>query len=90
MTGHIIVLPLSKKSNDKVSSEFACQNLSEEVDVGNEGGLKNNRNVRSVEKLDWIWLLETSHLSAGKAEFNTETLEVDDHKHDDRSGEEVA
>lgn len=90
MSSHIVVLPLTKKSHNEVSSELACKNLSEEVDVGNEGGLKNNRNVRCVEKLDWVWLLETSHLSAGKAEFNTEALEVDDNEHDDRSGEEVA
>ena len=76
MSSHIIVLPLSEETNDEVASELTCEDLSEEVDVRNKSGLKNDWDVRSVEKLDWVWLLETSHLSAGEAELNTESLHM--------------
>ena len=65
VTSHIIVLPLAEEANNEVSTELSGQDLSEEVDIGNEGGLKNNWNIRGVEKLDRVWLLESSHLSAG-------------------------
>jgi hypothetical protein len=90
MTSHIVVLPLAEEANDEVATELSGQDLSEEVDVGNEGGLKNDWNIRGVEKLDWVWLLETSHLSAGQAELDTESLEVNDNEHDDDGGDEIA
>jgi hypothetical protein len=64
MSSHVVVLPLSKKSNDEVSSELSSQDLGEEVDVGNESGLEDDWDVGGVEKFDWIWLSETSHLLA--------------------------
>jgi len=82
MASHIIVLPLTKETNKNVSSELSSQNLSEEVDVGNKSSLKDDWNVGGVEQLDWVWLLETSHLSAGQAELNSESLEVNDDHHD--------
>ena len=65
MTSHIIVLPFSKESNENVSSELSSQNLCEEVDVGNESSLEDDWDVGSIEQLDWVWLFESSHLSAG-------------------------
>ena len=76
MTSHVIILPLSEKRNNKVTSEFSSQDLGEEVNVGNESCLQNNWNVGSVEQLDWIWLSETSHLSGTETELNTETLKI--------------
>ena len=64
VTGHVIVLPLSKESDQEITSESLSQNLGEEVDVADECGLQNNWDVRSVEKLDWEWLLEASLLSS--------------------------
>ncbi len=64
VSSHVIVLPLSKKSNDEVSSELPGQNLGEEVDVGDKGTLQDDGDVGSVEELDWVWLSEASHLSA--------------------------
>jgi len=90
MTGHVIILPLTKESNDEITSELSREDLSEEVDVRHESGLEDDWDVRSVEQFDWVWLLETSHLSTGKTELNTESLEVDDYKHDNSGGEEVA
>lgn len=74
MTSHVIILPLSEKGNDEVTSELSSQDLGEEVNVGNESGLQNNWDVGGVEQLDWIWLSETSHLSGTEAELNTESL----------------
>ena len=64
VTGHVIVLPLSKESDQEITSESLGQNLGEEVDVADECSLQNNWDVRSVEKLDWEWLLEASLLSS--------------------------
>jgi hypothetical protein len=90
MSSHIIVLPLAKETNENIASELSGENLGEEVNVGDEGCLKDNWNVGGVEQLDWIWLLETSHLSTGETELNSETLEVNNDHHDDSGGEEVA
>jgi len=64
MASHVIVLPLSEESDNEVSSELTCKDLSEEVNVGNECSLQNDWDVGGIEKLDWVWLLESSHLSA--------------------------
>ena len=45
MPSHIVVLPLAEETNDEVASEFPGQDLSEEVDVRNESGLKNDWNI---------------------------------------------
>ena len=76
MSSHIVILPLSKESDNEVSSELSSQDLGEEVNVGNKGTLENNWDVGSVEKLDWVWLSETSHLSAGQGKFNSEALNL--------------
>lgn len=74
VSSHVVVLPLSKQTDDEVASEFSSQDLSEEVDVGHKGALQDDRNVRRVEKLDWERLSVASHLSAAQAKFNSETL----------------
>lgn len=64
VSSHVIILPFSKESNNEVTSELSSENLGEEVDVLDESTLENDWDVGSVEQLDWIWLSETSHLSA--------------------------
>ena len=64
MSSHVIILPFSKKSYDEVSSELSSQDLGEEVDVRDESSLQDDWNVGGVEQLDWVWLSESSHLSA--------------------------
>lgn len=82
MTSHVVILPFAKESNENVSSELSGQDLREEVDVGHKSSLENNWNVGSVEQLNWVWLLESSHLSARQTELNSESLEVDNDHHD--------
>ena len=64
VTGHVIVLPLTQKADQEVSSESLGEDLSEEVDVADEGSLQNNWDVRGVEQFDWEWLLQASLLSS--------------------------
>jgi hypothetical protein len=45
VTSHVVVLPLTKETNNEISSELACKNLSEEVNVGDKGGLQNDWDV---------------------------------------------
>lgn len=63
VASHVIVLPFAKEADDQVAAELAGQDLGEEVDVRHECSLKDDRNVRSVEQFDWVWLLEAAHLS---------------------------
>jgi hypothetical protein len=90
MTSHVVVLPLSKESNNEVASELSSQDLGEEINVRDESTLENDWNVGRVEKLDWIWLSETSHLSATQTKFNSETLEVDYHHSHDHCSDQIA
>jgi len=45
MTSHVIILPLTKERNNKVSSELSSKNLGKEVDIGNESSLEDNWNI---------------------------------------------
>ena len=90
VTSHVIVLPFSKETNDEIASELSCQDLGEEIDVRDESTLEDDWNIGCVEKLDWIWLSETSHLSATQTKFNSETLEVDNYHSYDYGCDQVA
>lgn len=90
MAGHIVILPFSKETNNEVSSELSSEDLGEEVDVGNECCLEDDWDVGGIEQFDWIWLLESSHLSAAQTQFNSETLEVNNNEHYYGGGNEVA
>jgi len=60
--------------------------LWEEVQVWDEGGLKDDRDVTGVEEFDWIRNFVASNSSVTESQFNSETLEVDDdEEYDDRS-----
>ena len=49
VSSHVIVLPFTQKSNNKVTSEPCGQNLGEEINIRNKGSLQNDRDVASVE-----------------------------------------
>jgi len=60
--------------------------LWEEVQVWDEGGLKDDRDVAGVEEFDWIRNFVASNSSVTESQFNSETLEVDDdEEYNDRS-----
>jgi hypothetical protein len=59
------------------------EHLGEEVQVGHEGGLQDDWDVRGVEELDWVGLSVASHLSGADLELNSEALEVDNNQDND-------
>ena len=54
MSCHVVVLPFSKETDEKISLELSVKYLREEVQVGNKGGLKNDWDVGGVEELDGV------------------------------------
>lgn len=90
MASHVIILPLSEETDDEIASELSGEDLGEEVDVGDKSSLENDWDVGGVEKLDGVWLSETSHLLAAQGELDSEALEVDDDEHDNDCGDQVA
>ena len=74
MPSHVIVLPLSKETDDEVASELLVENLREEVKVADKSSLQNDGDVRGVEELDLVGLRITLHLPACNGQFNSETL----------------
>jgi hypothetical protein len=67
-------LPLSEEIHEEVSSEFLGKDLREEVQVGDEGGLQNDGDVRGVEQLNRVRLLVSLHASAAHSDLNAEAL----------------
>jgi hypothetical protein len=63
--------------------------LRKEVEVGNKGGLKDNRNVRSVEKFDRIRALLTTIFLVFDGKIDSEALEINDHDENENCGQEV-
>tara|TARA_B110000305_G_C18781199_1_gene334079 strand:+ start:235 stop:438 length:204 start_codon:yes stop_codon:yes gene_type:complete len=62
MAGHVVVLPLAEEADNKVPAEPLSKDLCEEVDVADEGGLEDDRDVRGVEELDRERLLDAALL----------------------------
>jgi hypothetical protein len=67
-------LPFSDERNEEVTLELSVEHLTEEVEIGNEGSLENDWDVRCVKQLDGVWSLVASDTSASKLELNSETL----------------
>ena len=51
---HVELLPATNEADEEVTFEFAVQNLGQEVKVAHESSLQDDRDVASVEKLDWV------------------------------------
>ena len=76
VSSHVELLPLSEEAHEEVTLELAVENLGEEVQVGDEGGLEDDWDVGGVEKLDWEWLGEATDLSVLESQLNTESLNI--------------
>jgi hypothetical protein len=85
----LTLLPATKELDQDVVRVALVQKLGEEVQVGNEGTLKDDGDVVGVEKLDRVAGLLTTVLLVLDREIDTETLEVDDNKEDKYSGQKV-
>lgn len=79
MSSGFNILPLSEKSYEEVGFVSLVKDLWEEVKVGNEGGLEDDRDVWGVEKLNGIGsVLAVSLLFDLDVVF--ESLEVNDNE----------
>lgn len=89
MSSHVVVLPLADEADEDVALELAVKNLGKEVQVGDEGSLEDNWDVRGIEQLDWVGVGLTTGAFALECKFNTEALEVDDNEDDNDSGDQI-
>jgi len=76
VAGHVILLPLADKRDEKVTLELSVKDLTKEVQIRHEGSLKNDRDVRGVEQLNRVRCFVSTNASAGELKFNPETLLV--------------
>ena len=74
VASHVVLLPFSNERNEEVAFELSVEHLTEEVEIGNEGSLENDWDVRSVKQLDGVGSLVASDTSASQLELNSETL----------------
>jgi len=89
MAAHVNILPSSNESYKEVTFEVLVKDLREEEQVGNQGALKDDRHVGSVEEFDWIWLFVSLCLLTTDSELNSESLEVDDKENDSNSCDQI-
>lgn len=86
---HVKVLPHAEELHEEVSTEFAVKHLGKEVEVGHEGGLENDRNVRRVEQFDRVGSSVPAHSLRCKLQLDTHTLEVDDDEDNDHGRDQL-
>merc|ERR1719161_2077370 len=77
LAGVVDFLPLAEQIDEHVALEALVKKLGDEVHVGHQSGLKDNRNVGCVEELDGVRTLLTANLLILNREVNTESLEID-------------
>jgi len=85
----ISVSPLSNERHEVVTRVLSVEHLREEVEVGGEGSLQNDGDVRGIEQLDGVGHFVTTYLSVTQSQFNAESLEVDNYKEDNHSSQQA-
>lgn len=89
LTTVIKILPLSQQVDEHVGFVTTVQQLGEEVHVGDESGLENDRDIGRVEELNGITSVLSANLLVLDWEVDSESLEVDDNKEHQHRGENV-
>lgn len=90
LTTHLELLPVTEQVDEEVASELLGEHLGQEEEVGDQGTLKDDWDVRGVEQLDLIsWWLGTLHSLVLDINVYLEALEVDDYQEDKDRGEHV-
>ena len=87
--GSFDILPLSEKADQDIGRSTVVQKLGDEVQVRHKGSLKDDRHVRSVEKLDGVVSLLSTVLLVLDRKIDTPSLEVDDNDEDQDSRQKV-
>lgn len=89
VTAHFDILPLAEKSDGEEVFESSVEELREEIEVGDQGGVEHDGDVGSIEQLNG----EVGGVSLNTlfldVEVDSETLEVDDDQEDEDGGEQV-
>lgn len=83
------ILPLSEERDNKVGRVTTVEELGEEVEVGHEGGLENDGDVRGIEELDGVRSVLSSVAGVLDREIDAEALEVDNNQEHEDGGHEV-
>lgn len=85
----VVLSPLSDAVDEEVVglSILSVEDLGEEVEVGDEGSLQDDRDVRGIEQLNGERYFVTTHLSVSEGQFDAESLEVDNDKEHDKSSQ---
>ena len=89
MTSGLNVLPLAEELDQEVGLVAFVEDLGEEVEVGDKGGLEDDRDVRRVEELDGVGSVSAGLVLVGDLDFVFESLEVDDDEEHDDGGHQV-
>jgi hypothetical protein len=69
-------LPLADEANEEVALELAVKDLGKEVQVADEGGLEDDRDVAGIEQLDRIGIGLSSGALALKLKLDSEALKL--------------
>lgn len=83
------ISPHAQQINEEISSEFGRKHLRDDIQVGDERRLQNDRDIRGVEELDRVGAGLASVTGGLDWQIDSETLEVDDNGEDEDRGEEV-
>lgn len=70
-----VVGPHAQQVDEEVAGELRREHLRDDVQVGNQGRLQNDRNVRRVEQFDRVRRGLTTVTSGFDWKVNTETLD---------------
>ena len=68
-------MPLSEQLDEEVSSEAFVEHLGEEIEVGHQGGLKDDGDVRGVEQFDGVGSVMSANFGILHSQINSEALE---------------
>mmetsp|Transcript_34480 Transcript_34480/g.90737 ORF Transcript_34480/g.90737 Transcript_34480/m.90737 type:complete len:386 (+) Transcript_34480:534-1691(+) len=85
----LLVLPAAEPADEHVVRVALVEELREEVEVGDEGGLEDDGHVGGVEELDRVGALHAALRAVLDRQVDTEALEVDDDQKDEHRRHEV-
>ena len=83
------ILPFSEDAHQDIGGSAIVQQLRDKVQVGNEGGLKNDGHVGSVKKLDGVGSLLSAIFLVLDRKNDAPSLEVNDNDKDKDCGHEI-
>mmetsp|Transcript_81 Transcript_81/g.192 ORF Transcript_81/g.192 Transcript_81/m.192 type:complete len:411 (-) Transcript_81:116-1348(-) len=83
------VLPFAQDAHQDVGGCAVVEELGDEVEVGDQGGLEDDGHVGGVEELDGVGALLSAVLLVLDGEDDAPALEVDDHDEDEDGGHEI-